>query len=198
MDHNVGRLLKKLDELQLSQDTIVVFFCDNGPNSDRWNGGMKGKKGSTDEGGVRSPLLMRWPGKIKSGKLVAQISGAIDLLPTLSELAQIPTAGSKPLDGISLVPLLRGEASSIPDRKLYSHWAGKVSVRTQHFRLDDQGQLFDMLSDPGQTQPVNEKFVDLANELKADVASWKKDLLTGLNDDKRPFTVGHPDFNYTW
>jgi hypothetical protein len=197
IDHNVGRLLKKLDELQLSQDTIVVFFCDNGPNSARWNGGMKGRKGSTDEGGVRSPLMMRWPGKIQSGKLIMQISGAIDLLPTLADLANVPLTGTKSLDGVSLVPLLRGEASSIPDRKLFSHWAGKVSVRTQHFRLDDQGKLYDMLADPGQTKPVNEKFVDFAAELKADVARWKIDLLTGLKDDKRPFTLGHPDFKYS-
>ncbi|MDX1930224.1 MAG: arylsulfatase [Pirellulaceae bacterium] len=197
IDHNVGRLLKRLDELQLSENTIVVFFCDNGPNSERWNGGMKGKKGSTDEGGVRSPLLVRWPDKIKSGKLIAQISGAIDLLPTLAELAQVPISGTKPLDGVSLVPLLSGEASSLPDRKIFSHWAGKVSVRTQHFRLDDQGKLYDMLTDPGQSKPVNDKYADLASELKADVASWKKELLTGLNDDKRPFTVGHPDSVYS-
>jgi arylsulfatase A-like enzyme len=197
VDYNVGRLLKRLDDLQLSQNTIVVFFCDNGPNSDRWNGGMKGKKGSTDEGGVRSPLLMRWPDKIKSGKLIAQISGAIDLMPTLAELAQVPITGAKPLDGVSLVPLLSGEASSLPDRKIFSHWAGKVSVRTQHFRLDDQGKLYDMLTDPGQAKPVNDKHADLVAELKADVASWKKELLTGLNDDKRPFTVGHPDCIYS-
>ena len=57
--------LKKLDELKLAQDTIVLYFSDNGPNSWRWNGGMKGRKGSTDEGGVRSPLLVRWPGHVK-------------------------------------------------------------------------------------------------------------------------------------
>ncbi len=193
IDYNVGRLLRKLDELNLSQDTIVVFFCDNGPNSDRWNGGMRGRKGSTDEGGVRSPLLIRWPGKIAAGKLIAQISGAIDLMPTLTALAEVPVAGAKPLDGVSLVPLLSGAASSIPDRKLFSHWAGRVSVRTQHFRLDHQGKLYDMLMDPGQEKAVNDKHPALADELKSDVEVWKRELLTGLKDDQRPFTVGHPD-----
>ena len=56
IDWNVGRVLAKLDELKLAENTIVLYFCDNGPNSWRWNGGMKGRKGSTDEGGVRSPL----------------------------------------------------------------------------------------------------------------------------------------------
>ena len=61
VDYNVGRILRRLEELQLDNDTIVIYFCDNGPNGWRWNGGMKGRKGSTDEGGVRSPLFVRLP-----------------------------------------------------------------------------------------------------------------------------------------
>ncbi len=90
IDWNVGRVLKRLDELKLADNTIVLYFCDNGPNSWRWNGGMRGRKGSTDEGGVRSPLLMRWPGHVRPGTKVTQIAGAIDLLPTLADLAGIP------------------------------------------------------------------------------------------------------------
>ena len=89
IDWNVGRVLAKLDELKLADDTIVLYFSDNGPNGWRWNGGMKGRKGSTDEGGVRSPLLVRWPGHVKPGTKVTQIAGAIDLLPTLAELAGV-------------------------------------------------------------------------------------------------------------
>ncbi len=196
-DSNIGRLMKVLDELELKNDTIVVFFCDNGPNSDRWNGDMKGRKGSTDEGGVRSPLLIRWPAKIPAGKLVTQISGAIDLLPTLTELCDVQPIGVKPLDGVSLAPLLTGQASSIPDRRIFSHWAGRVSVRTQQFRLDHQGKLFDMTADPSQTRPVNQKFPDVASELQQAVEQWKKEVLPGIRDDHRPFTVGHPDFLWT-
>ncbi len=68
IDDHIGRLLKRLDKLDLADNTIVVFFSDNGPNSDRWNGGMKGRKGSTDEGGVRSPLFIRWPARISAEK----------------------------------------------------------------------------------------------------------------------------------
>ena len=67
IDWNVGRILKRLEELALADNTIVLYFCDNGPNGSRWNGGMRGRKGSTDEGGVRSPMLIRWPRKIKAG-----------------------------------------------------------------------------------------------------------------------------------
>jgi len=84
IDWNVGRVLEKLDQLNLADDTIVIYFSDNGPNSYRWNGGMKGRKGSTDEGGVRVPFFIRWPGRIQENIEIPQIAGAIDLLPTLA------------------------------------------------------------------------------------------------------------------
>ena len=114
IDWNVGRVLAKLDELKLADDTIVIYFSDNGPNSWRWNGGMKGRKGSVDEGGVRAPFLIRWPGHIKPGTRVPQIAGAIDLLPTLADLAGVPVASTKPLDGKSIKPLLLGEKATGP------------------------------------------------------------------------------------
>ena len=114
IDWNVGRVLKKLDELKLADNTIVIYFSDNGPNSYRWNGGMKGRKGSTDEGGVRVPMLVRWPGQIKPGTKIEQIAGAIDLLPTLADMAGISLDKKTPLDGISLKPLLTATACRVP------------------------------------------------------------------------------------
>jgi len=84
IDWNVSRVLKKLDQLKLRKDTIVLYFSDNGPNSWRWNAGMKGRKASVDEGGLRSPLHIRWPDKIKAGTNVTQVTRAIGLLPTLA------------------------------------------------------------------------------------------------------------------
>src|SRR3954471_9765097 len=144
IDWNVGRVLKKLDELKLADNTIVVFFADNGANSWGWNGGMRGLKGSADEGGVRSPLLVRWPGHVQPGTRIAQIAGAIDLLPTLCELTGVRPVGDKPLDGTSVAPLLLGTAQEWPDRMIFSHWNGNVSVRTQQYRLDATGRLYDM------------------------------------------------------
>ena len=89
IDWNVGRILEKLDTLGIADDTIVVYFCDNGPNGVRWNGGMKGRKGSTDEGGVRSPLLFRWPGHIPGGMKISPIAAAIDLLPRWPHLPML-------------------------------------------------------------------------------------------------------------
>lgn len=197
IDWNVGRILAKLDELKLAEETIVIYFCDNGPNGVRWNGDMKGRKGSTDEGGVRSPLLIRWPGKIEPGHTVKQNGAAIDLLPTLASLAGIPVASKKPLDGIDLKPVLVGESQQLPDRVIFSHWNGKVSARTQQFRLDQQGQLFDIPNDPGQRVDVSKKHPQLVERLTQQVTAWKADVLTGLKDDKRPFLIGHENYRWT-
>ena len=133
IDWNVGRLLTKLDELKLADNTIVLYFCDNGPNGNRFNGGMRGRKGSTDEGGVRSPLFVRWPARIKAGTKVPQISSVMDLLPTLADMAGVKVSGTKPLDGISVAPLLLGTAE---------HWEN----RTLGYTCGTTGSLFALSS----------------------------------------------------
>ena len=197
IDWNVGRILKKLDDLDIADNTIVLYFCDNGPNGTRWNGGMKGRKGSTDEGGVRSPLLVRWPGRISSGTTVTPIAAAIDLLPTLAELADIPVASQKPLDGESLVMLFKPSPDLWPDRTIVSHWNKKVSVRNQRYRLDHEGKLFDITKDPGQYTDVAEKHPDVFAKLAAAADRFRTEVLAGYDDDNRPFLIGHPDYEYT-
>ncbi|MBL9156238.1 MAG: arylsulfatase [Verrucomicrobiales bacterium] len=175
-DWNVGRILTKLKDLGLEENTIVLYFSDNGPNSMRWTGGMKGKKGQTDEGGVRSVCYLKWPAQLPAGHTVTQIAGAIDLLPTITSLAGIPRVGDKPLDGRDLTPLLLKETTDWTDRRIFSTWASNISVRTQTHRLDNRGQLFDMVADPGQTTPINDREPGLAAELTAAVEAWRKDM----------------------
>lgn len=197
IDWNVGRLLAKLDDLNIAEETIVVYFCDNGPNGWRWNGGMKGRKGSTDEGGVRSPLHIRWTGKIKPGTVPLQIGAAIDLLPTLADLAGISLRGEKPLDGISLKPYLMKDSRKWQSRLIFSHWRNRVSVRTQTHRLDHQGQLFDMVNDPGQRQDISKEQPRLTRQLLKAAADWRQTVLDGYDRDERPFLIGHPDYRFT-
>ncbi len=158
---------------------------------------MKGRKGSTDEGGVRSPCFVRWPGHVTRGAKIPQIAAAIDLLPTLADLAGIPVVSSKPLDGKSVKPLLLGKADNWPDRMIFSHWRGRVSVRTQRHRLDHAGKLYDLTEDPGQRRDLSKQQPRIAARLSAASAEWKKELLPGLTDDDRPFPVGYADFPTT-
>ena len=175
-DWNVGRVLSKLDELALGENTIVLYFSDNGPNSTRWNGGMHGIKGSTDEGGVRSVCYIRWPRRLPAGHTVEQIAGAIDLLPTLTALAGIPRVGDKPLDGRDLSPLLLNQETDWPERMIFTTWAGRVSVRSQRHRLDDRGRLFDIAADPGQTTPLNRREPEAAARLIDAAQTWRAEM----------------------
>jgi arylsulfatase A-like enzyme len=196
IDWNVGRIVKKLDELKLAENTIVVYFCDNGPNGSRWNGGMKGRKGSTDEGGVRSPLFVRWPKTIPAGREVKQISGAIDLLPTLADMAGVKVASNKELDGISLKSRLLEGDDKPSDRLIFSHWNRKVSVRSQQFRLDNKGKLFDVTKDPGQYKDVTEQHPDVAAKLTEEAQRWTKTVFEDYRT-QRTFPLGHADYKYT-
>ncbi|MCM8532743.1 MAG: sulfatase-like hydrolase/transferase, partial [Lentisphaeraceae bacterium] len=196
IDWNVGRLLNKLEDLKLADNTIILYFSDNGPNSFRWNGGMKGRKGSKDEGGVRSPLVMRWPAQIKKGTNVREITSGVDLLPSLSAMAGIPLISQKPLDGESFAGLItKSDAKWNKDRLIYNSWKSKSSLRSQKFRLDEKGMLFDIENDRGQLTPVNDKFPAdlkyLTSEISKFRAQEKKEL---PKVDSRPFVICHPDF----
>ena len=198
IDYNVGRVLHKLKELELEENTIVVYLSDNGPNGWRWNGNMRGRKGSTDEGGVRSPLLLQWKGTIAAHKTISQIGSAIDILPTLLDLAAVNQKTQKPIDGKSLAPLLLESNVAWEDRLLFNHWNGKTSVRTQNYRLDSEDRLYDMVADRAQKTDISKQFPKIVDSLKKSKIEWlsKIEPMTLATDD-RPITLGHPDFEYT-
>ncbi len=164
LDDNVGRLLRRLDELKLRDNTIVLFLTDNGPNSNRFNGQMKGRKGSVDEGGVRVPLFVRWPGRIEPRTEIPQIAAHVDLFATILELCAVPMPATLGQDGISLAPLLKRQAQDWPDRMLFTFRSpgGKTAnmlgaARTQRWRAvkGRRGwRLYDMAADPGQAHDL--------------------------------------------
>lgn len=197
IDWNVGRVLAELERLGVSENTILVYFSDNGPNGWRWNGGLRGIKGSTDEGGVLSPAVIRWPGRIPGGLVLRAPAAAMDLLPTLVSLAGISHQPRLPLDGANLAPTLTNGAPPPTGRWLFAHWRKNVSVRGDRFMLDAAGDLYDLQSDPAQTTVVTAQFPGIAAELREAVTAWRKDMAaTGARVD--PWIVlGHPDSNYT-
>jgi len=108
IDENIGRVIATLEKNNQLNNTIIIYFSDNGPNGNRYNGGMKGIKGSTDEGGVRVPFIISWKNNIKNGRTLPQIAANIDLFPTLIELAGLHWKNPKPFDGISLKKYIDG------------------------------------------------------------------------------------------
>lgn len=195
IDWNVSRITNKLKELKLDDNTIIVFFSDNGPNGYRWNGAMRGIKGSTDEGGVRSPLIMAWKGKIQAGKAIAPIASVMDMFPTLLDMAGISFSAKKPLDGKSLKPLLIEEKPEWQERILVNQWNKRISVRSERFRLDHENKLYDIQADPGQIQDLSLQFPSEAASLLDVKQKWQEQVLSEIPDvDTRSFTIGHPSY----
>jgi hypothetical protein len=112
-------------------------------------------------------------------------------------MAGIPIVGNKPLDGISVKQLLLSNKDNWPDRLIFSHQNGRVSVRTQRYRLDHTGKLFDMNIDPGQYKDISKIKPEVASRLREAIAKWKEEVLPKTSKDDRPFTVGYPDFPTT-
>ena len=201
LDGNIGRLLAELDALGLRENTIVLFMSDNGPHTDRYNAGLRGRKGSVYEGGVRAPLFIRWPDRIRPGSRVDRIAGAIDLLPTLVELTGVRRARTLPLDGRSLVPLLSGSAVDWPERTLFSHQnrgSGRPSMfpgsaRTERYRLvrnADAWELHDMIQDPEEKTDIAATHPAVVERLAAAYEGWFREVSRKGNVPP-PIQVGH-------
>jgi arylsulfatase A-like enzyme len=133
IDNNVGRLLSTLEELKLTEETLVIFLSDNGPQGVRYNSGLRDRKGSVFDGGIRVPCFLRWPGKLQPGRKIDRIAAHIDIVPTLLEachggqlaprVARTDSRSeSATLDGKSLLPLLKNEKTDWPDRTLFFQW----------------------------------------------------------------------------
>ncbi|HSP41940.1 MAG TPA: sulfatase/phosphatase domain-containing protein, partial [Luteolibacter sp.] len=173
----------------------VVCFSDNGPNGSRWNGGMRGIKGSVYDGGTRSPLLIRWPAKIKPGSRVTRNAAAIDLLPTLTSLAGVPCQTAKPLDGRDLSPLLLGGEVDWDERMLFTlHGNGrraKWGVRQGPFRYYHDGELHDITNDPGQRTDLSASHLEQVALMKTAGEAFLRDVEPTISlPDPRPLSVG--------
>lgn len=183
MDENIGRLLARVEELGLTENTIIVFITDNGPNGMRYNGNMRGWKGRVYEGGVRVPCIIKWPGQVKAGQTLSYLTDHIDILPTLMGLTGLQKPAGQALDGIDLSAWLRGENQAFPARTLYSHqnhgpspmiYPGAMRNEKYHFimRGEDKVELYDMIADPAETTNIAEQMSDSVIVYKQGYLDW--------------------------
>ena len=201
MDHNIGRIIQKLDDEKLTENTIVIFFSDNGPNTDRYNGGMKGRKGSVDEGGVRVPFYIKWPERIKPG-LTRQLAQDIDIMPTILGLCGIDFIPDKPVDGLDLSGIIKGKVVEF-DRLIFSRQGNQViancnsSVRNDRYRLvftRKDTLLFDMNNDPGQGKDISDTEPGIRLSLAEKLVRHNRELISSY----QPVTTieaGFPEEN---
>eukprot|EP00607_Mallomonas_marina_P000099 CAMPEP_0182426610 /NCGR_PEP_ID=MMETSP1167-20130531/13123_1 /TAXON_ID=2988 /ORGANISM="Mallomonas Sp, Strain CCMP3275" /LENGTH=162 /DNA_ID=CAMNT_0024608179 /DNA_START=129 /DNA_END=614 /DNA_ORIENTATION=- len=132
MDYSIGTVLEAIRQLGIENDTLVVFTSDNGPEDDAGGAGpFKGRKRLLTEGGLRVPAIFQWPGVIPAGYVVKSFGMHTDLFPTFLEAAGVSTPPHALFDGISLLPMLRGEGAK---RKGMSLVSSEVSPRDMYFQ----------------------------------------------------------------
>ncbi|MBY0514386.1 MAG: sulfatase-like hydrolase/transferase [Gemmataceae bacterium] len=195
LDESVGRLVKKLDDLKLSDNTILIFTSDNGglatlegmPFAPTINAPLREGKGYLYEGGVRVPLVVKWPGVVKPGTVADQPACSIDLFPTLAEAAGVRRGPPTDLDGVSLLAVFRGAA--VAERPLfwhYPHYANQGSkpggaVRLGNDKLiefyeDGRHELFDVRKDPSESRNLAAEKPDVVDRLASRLAEWRKQV----------------------
>lgn len=193
MDDNIGRLLGELEKLGLDENTIILFLTDNGPNTpNRYNAGMKGYKGAVDEGGVRVPLFVRWPGEIQQNIVIHELAAHIDILPTLMDICQIEIPENLQVDGISLKSRLLDNKSLLNDRIIFTHRfrgieegsinAFNGSARSSQYRYvrsRGEEQLFDLINDPGQKTDISKEQAAQFRHFQKAYQNWFSDVSDG-------------------
>ncbi len=170
LDKGIGQLIDKLNELQLLQDTLVIFISDNGADYDYGgnNKPYKGEKGNLWEGGIRVPCMIQWPGKIKPNQVSDQVVISLDFLPTIMSLTGGPVPPNRIVDGIDIKDCLF-TGKKLPERYLYFKTKTQIAVRDNRWKYvedSDKNYLFDLKNDPNEQINLIEEKVEQARKLK--------------------------------
>ena len=207
-DENLARLRKELRQLELEENTVLIFLGDNGTEDGAqfdeqdyvtagFNAGMRGGKISEYEGGHRVACFVCWPaGGIRGGQDVGRLAAHFDLLPTLIDLCGLAPPPHVRFDGVSLTPLLRNPAKAAadwPDRTLFVHnqrvidpVKGKnYAVMTDRWRLVNDRELYEIKSDPGQHRNVADQHPQVVAELQKGYENWWNDISTDFGKPAR-------------
>ena len=183
MDRAVGKVLDRLDELGLSDNTIVVFTNDNGGPTDR-NGSnnypFAGTKSNHLEGGIRVPFLMRWPDRLKAGVVYTEPVSTLDLLPTFYAAAGGDVASLGNIDGVDLLPFVRGEADGAPHQALFWKKDVRAAIRYGDWKLlrfaDRSPELYNLTEDRAEQDNLAADYPELVAELFRKIFAWEQTL----------------------
>ena len=178
MDHAIGRILAELDEQQLREDTLVIFFSDNGGSGDASNGPLRGRKAQMFEGGIRVLAAARWPGRIPAGKVNGEFLTALEVLPTLAGVAGAALPDSVVLDGFDMLPVLRGKAAS-KRREMYWQRRDDKAARYENWKWveSERGSgLFDLSKDIGEQNDLSVSRPEMLSEIKSRWEAWRKEM----------------------
>ena len=180
MDHGIGRIINTLKEMKKDQNTIILFFSDNGANTSGGgsSGKLRGAKFQEWEGGVRAPAIVTWPARLKGGRQIEQVMGYVDVLPTLIGITKAPLKNHKPFDGIDMTPVLFEKQAQI-DRQFYlgngslinNPWKVVLAKNGNAAMKANTPFLFNLVDDPGEKENLKEQkpqaFSRLSKQVKA-------------------------------
>jgi arylsulfatase A-like enzyme len=192
LDTSVGRLLKKLDELQIADKTVVIFVSDNGGlEKDANQTPLRSGKANLYEGGIRVPLIVRWPGVVKPGSICSEPVISVDFFTTFVDVLGLESKMPKQIDGVSIVPLLKG-TGKLARRAIYWHYPHYHSagigpcgaVRSGDYKLiewfddticgtDNRYELYNLKEDIGEKNDLSKKMPRKVDDLKKLLANWR-------------------------
>jgi arylsulfatase A-like enzyme len=210
VDESVGRVLNLLEELKLSENTLVIFCSDNGGVGGYKRAGLDKTEGITDnaplrggkgmyyEGGIRVPYIFFWKGKIEAGKVCEEPINSVDLYPTLLEIANTPPPANYPLDGTSYLNLLTGKPAE-KRKPLFWHFPGYLGERSTACGVILNGdwklrecfetgklELYNVKDDVGEAKDLAAAQPEKAKELHAQLCAWRKDIKAPMPTPNTP------------
>ncbi len=186
LDNAVGKIVETVDDLKLSNNTVIIFTSDNGGERYSDNGIYKGGKMGLWEGGIREPAFVRWTGKIKENSITNQVTTTMDWTATILAAAGAEIDAKSPLEGIDIMAMITGKQKEV-DRTLF--W--RIFQRNQHKAMrdgkwkyfqDEKGNeyLFDLANDPSEKNNLKETFPEIFQQLKNKYSEWEKTVLTPI------------------
>ena len=211
-DRAISRIVQKLNQMRVREDTLIIYASDNGSYRDDRVGNLRGKKGSNWDGGIRVPGIFSWPAVIPKNRVEKQPAGLVDLLPTLCGLLNLEVPQDRMIDGSDLSPLLKGKPDSFKRHQpMFWHLQKSrpiVAMRDGDFslvanpdyeistsnmfqerwipRVKDGGykdfQLFDLSKDPGQTQNIASEYPELLKNLKSKLLQINQSVMADGTD----------------
>ena len=208
IDDNLKKLFNKVDELGIKDNTIVIFMTDNGPQHARYIAGMKGRKSSVYNGGIRVPFFLRFPAMFSGNQEVNQFTAHIDLLPTLSKLCNVEMPRDRKIDGRSFIPSINSE--KLPERSFFSYWTRKypelynnIALQRGQFKLIgktdynspiENFELYDTYNDPFEKNNLVTQKKSIALSLKKEMHQTFLELVNSENLKNPPRIMLGSDF----
>ena len=187
MDASIGKLLEAIDDQGLAKDTLVIFTSDNGPFAANVKP-LRAEKGYLYEGGIRVPMIVRWPGRVEAATQTSAPVITMDIHATILEAANLQADPSNSPDGVSLVSMLQGK-SELDRDSIYFHYPNYAfhkgnrlgsAIRSGDYKLlkfydDDSIELYDLKNDISESRNIASEMPEKANQLRADLEAWLTD-----------------------